>query len=340
MLTQSEQVNMRLDVRFIHRARGRFHSIEELFASVTESLPNWIRWSIKTAPSCRANLAGVFENLCWIRTIPKSDLVHLTGDIHYAILAIWKTPVVLTIHDLRFFEESRAIRRMLFWIFWLYLPCLRASRVTVISEFTKERLLAAVPVNSNKVRVIPNCVSNQFYPLPREWPKHNPRLLLVGTTDNKNLQRVMTACIGIDLHLCILGKLSDGQSNFLQCNKISFENHVSLSRDGVIALYQSCDLLVFVSTYEGFGLPILEAQAVGRPVITSNMSPMREISGQGALLVDPMDITAIRDGITKILSDAGLRETLIQSGLSNAERYSPKSIAVQYATLYRELIPE
>lgn len=86
-------------------------------------------------------------------------------------------------------------------------------------------------------------------------------------------------------------------------------------------------------------MPVLEAQAVGRPVITSDLSPLREVAGEGALKVNPLDVVAIREGIVQLLSDSELRDALVEEGFRNVSRYTPQSIASQYAALYRELVP-
>lgn len=327
-----------LRVTFINRCRGSFWSIEELFASIARAFPEWVKSAVATAPRGRANPRSLTANLRWASSLKDCDVIHLTGDIHYAVLGMWRCPVVLTIHDLRIIEEARGLRRLLFWWLWFYLPCLRATRVTVISEFTMSRLLELCRMNPRKVRVIPNCVSPEFTAVPKPWPAEKPRILLVGTTDNKNLTRVVEACSGLDVRLCILGKLTEAQQTLLGQQGVEHETHQNLSRDEVVALYQSCDLVCFVSTYEGFGMPILEAQAVGRPVLTSDISPMREVAGEGALKVDPFDVAAIRSGLERLIGDAGLREDLVREGFRNVKRYSVEAVAAQYAALYREVL--
>jgi len=84
-------------------------------------------------------------------------------------------------------------------------------------------------------------------------------------------------------------------------------------------------------------MPILEAQAVGRPVITSNILSMPEVAGDAACLVDPFDVSAIREGILKIIQDGSYREELIRKGQMNIRRFDPEKIALQYLDLYKKV---
>src|SRR5208337_1024224 len=96
-------------------------------------------------------------------------------------------------------------------------------------------------------------------------------------------------------------------------------------------------MLCFCSFLEGFGLPILEAQATGRPVITSNLSSMPEVAGKSACLADPYDVSSIRSGILKIINEPDYRETLIAKGFENVKRYSLSRVVKMYTNLYTEI---
>jgi glycosyltransferase involved in cell wall biosynthesis len=85
-------------------------------------------------------------------------------------------------------------------------------------------------------------------------------------------------------------------------------------------------------------MPILEAQATGRPVITSNLSSMPEVAGDGACLVNPYDVNSIKEGIQKVISDNHYRQQLITNGLKNVKRFNPKTVAGQYESLYKKLM--
>jgi glycosyltransferase involved in cell wall biosynthesis len=124
----------------------------------------------------------------------------------------------------------------------------------------------------------------------------------------------------------------------LEKHGVLYENHVGVDQQTLSGLYRDADIISFPSTYEGFGMPIVEGQAVGRPVLTSDMEPMRSVSGpDGALLVNPHSTPAIRDGFIRLMNDAQLRARLITGGKDNSDRYTLESVAGAYLALYRQL---
>ena len=208
--------------------------------------------------------------------------------------------------------------------------------VTVVSEATKAHLVQVVKVNPDKIRVISNFVSPQFKPTLKPF-NEIPVVLLIGTAHNKNLQRCIHALKDIKCKIVLVGypenellKLLDSQAN-------EFKVLNDLSENELIKCYNTCDFLLFASILEGFGLPIIEAQATGRPVITANLSSMPEVAGDGACLVDPYSVESIRTGILKVINNSEYRNSLIEKGFENVKRYSLEKVASQYAALYEEV---
>jgi glycosyltransferase involved in cell wall biosynthesis len=114
-------------------------------------------------------------------------------------------------------------------------------------------------------------------------------------------------------------------------------NVFNLNNEEIKIEYQNADLVTFCSLYEGFGLPIIEAQAMRTPVVTSNISPLKEVAGGGAVLVDPNSCLSLQKGILSLIENKILREKLIEVGLKNIRRFEPKKISHNYENLYREI---
>lgn len=267
---------------------------------------------------------------------------HITGEVYYIAMALKRKNTLLTIHDVDSLVSKNKLKNLILHIFWLYLPVKRVSRVTVVSAYSKRKLIEATGVASSKVRVIPNCVPftvSDFQP-KLHINKQEPILLQVGTKANKNLKNLVAAISGIPSKLLIIGKLSEEQVQLLVANRINYRTYQNLSYDEVKNLYYAADIVTFVSTFEGFGLPIVEANALGRPVITSTTSAMPEVAGEGALLVDPYNPVEIREAIEKLVGDDQFRSKMVAAGYENAKRFKPESVAAMYEELYAEIMEE
>lgn len=328
--------NMKINYHF-RKPSPHFHSIEEQFFAVEKALPKEAKYKNIFAPY---HSKGLFRRLgiALYAAFHQGEVNHITGDIHFAALFLKKRKTILTIHDIGSVLKGGGIKRKVLRFFWFSMPFARVRYVTVISEFTKREIMQQFTLSPDKIKVIPDAVSSDFAYSPKAFNSKKPRILNIGTKQNKNLERLIPALEGIACRLVIIGRLSEAQSRLLAKHHIDFENYFNLPFSEIVAHYHQCDLLSFVSLYEGFGVPVLEAQAMGRPVITSNCSPMTEVAGTGALFVNPEDTNAIRNGILQIIEDSGLREGLIAAGLENAKQYRPEAIAKKYYDLYRELL--
>lgn len=323
-------------IHYMRRPRANVFSIERLYEDVRKALPDDVQ---ATAWVCREPSSGLLPRLrdAWAARKAQVDVNHVTGDTHYLTYFLNRKRTVLTVHDLVSLERSRGMKRFLLWLFWYWLPVKRSRLVVTISEQTRQSLLSAVRCKPDKIVVIHNPVSDEFRPSPKVFKATHPRILQIGTKPNKNLERVAEALTGLPCTLVIIGKLTVQQEAVLVQHGISFENHVGLSRQELLDQYVQADLLIFASTYEGFGLPIVEAHAVGRPVIASNLSPMPEVAGDAAMFVDPFDVQSIRQGVIALIQDADRRNKLVSAGLRNAQRFSSLRVAEHYASIYRSI---
>jgi glycosyltransferase involved in cell wall biosynthesis len=214
------------------------------------------------------------------------------------------------------------------------------SRITVISEETKRQLLKEVTVPADRVHVIPVSVSERFQPSPRAFDHRNPRILQVGTKANKNVVRLVQALQGIPCTLDIVGPISESLAKLLQETGVQYQSYGRLSDDELVQRYREADVISFVSTYEGFGMPIVEAQCLERVCVTSNCSSMPEVAGDGACLVDPLDVASIRAGFQRVIADEEYRNSLIEAGRVNRLRFDAQKIADDILSVYQLVYEE
>ncbi len=312
-------------------------SIERLFAGIRDELaPAW-QLRVSVSPHLSRGFIPRLKNFKALSDL-QADIHHVVGDVHYLALGLPSEKLVLTIHDCAALERLNGWRREALRQLWFVQPMRRAAVVTTISKTSKEELRRWVGSLADKVVVIPNCVRAEFRPDFKPFDQEFPVVLQVGTGWNKNVVGVARGLAGIRCRLEIVGELENSQRAALDSTHIAYKELGRISDDELLQAYRRCDLVVFASLYEGFGLPILEAQAIGRPVVTSNLSSMPEVSGGGALLVDPSDSQAIHGAVTQLISDPTLRADLVQAGFDNVARFRPESVARRYEAVYAQVL--
>jgi glycosyltransferase involved in cell wall biosynthesis len=320
-------------IYFFRKSRPGAFSIENLFLNIQQEFPECVKYvnHFLSKPS-----SGILNRiyLAWEAYSKQGEVNHITGDINFIALLLPKRRTILTIHDIESLFRSNPLSNWLLQFFWLRMPVSQIKYVTVVSAETKKKLLEHIHVSPEKIVVIPNVISPAFTYVPKIFNQDNPVLLQVGTKYNKNLERSIEAIRGIKCTFVIVGALTDHQKQLLEVHNIDYKNYIGVSEERLRELYSEADIVTFVSLFEGFGMPVVEAQATGRPVITSNCSAMPEVAGRGALLVDPKNIAAIRQGIIELLQNEELRKDLVSKGLDNCKRFSNKAIAQQYLDLY------
>ncbi len=329
---------MKSKILFIERKLHDFYSIEKVFRQIAKNLDKEkFEHSFQQLPFLN-NIAGMLKNLVSFRRQP-ADIYHVTGDIHYITLLLPARKTVLTIHDLNILQTRKGLRRYILKKILLDIPVRKLKFITAISEAAKKEIIAYSRCGGDKIRVIENPVDENFFAdKQKDFNAECPDILQIGTAPHKNLPNLIKALEGINCRLTLIGKLGDEIRFLLDEKKIEYQNRYNLDDSAVRNEYQKADIVAFCSLYEGFGLPIIEAQAMRTPVITSSIEPMREVAGEGAYLSDPNDFTSIREGIRRIINEPELREKLVKNGLKNVARFRPDTVAAKYENLYREML--
>jgi glycosyltransferase involved in cell wall biosynthesis len=273
------------------------------------------------------------------------DLLHCP---HYIRPLLCTVPTVVTIHDcihLLFPQYLPSTMAYRYARFMMGNAVRRSARVFTVSEASRADILRFYPfADPEKVLVIPNAIDAELLqdPGPEEMERVRERYQLRGrfvlfagnVKPHKNLERLIRAFARVrgqegneDLRLVLIG---DEVSRYGSLRRTVEENGVRqdvrffgfVPHGTLAALYRMAAVFAFPSLYEGFGLPPLEAMACGTPVVTSRISSLPEVVGDGALLVDPYSEEAIAQGIARVLDDDELRRGLVERGLERAAAFS------------------
>jgi glycosyltransferase involved in cell wall biosynthesis len=238
-------------------------------------------------------------------------------------------PTVVTVHDLAILRAPEAFPRWhrLYGKAGLDRVLRAADAVVAVSEFTRSEVTALADVPAERIRVVPNGVDAVFTP---DGPRaEGDYALAVGTLEpRKNLRRAVDAAREAGVELRVVGARGWGG--------VDVEGWVGEIPDaGLAALYRGARCVVYPSLYEGFGLPVLEAMACGAPVVTSSATAMEEVAGGAAVLVDPLDASAIAVGIQEAMAR---RDELVPLGIARAREFPWSRAADAVEALWRELV--
>lgn len=321
---------------YFHRNIKAGYSIEKVSRPYIEMIAEK---SVHNMPCERATPFAVLKNLLFIfKRRNKKSIHHITGDIHYGLLALCGRKTVLTIHDtgiVDFSPSVNGLKRYLTKLLWFKIPLKLADRVVCISETTKKHV--SKYTKRDDILVVHNSVDSKIKFHAKPDIDGVVKVLLIGSNPNKNIERQFEALAGIDCVVTIIGNLSDAQTELLKKLNITFYNKYDLTDEQVYNEYYINDIVLFCSLSEGFGMPLVEANKAGTPVICSDIPVLHEVGSDAAYFVDPTDISKIREAVIKIKNDNALRQQLITNGIQNAERFDIEKIYPKWEDIYKSL---
>ena len=325
-----------MNLKLIFRApRYNRFSIEKVFNSLVPHYPQYLKVDRFYVKSPGGSILPILRNMYYRGS--RADIYHITGDVHYMVFVYPRKRTVLTIHDCVFMNNGSFIKKKIMQFLWLQLPVRLAETVTTISEKSKNDIVKYTNCSPDKIRIIPDPISDDFKYVPKIFNDRSPRVLQIGTGPNKNIERIIAATKEIDCELVIIGRLNSHQKEMLVNGNRKYINLQELTDREIVEQYNSADIVLFVSLAEGFGLPPLEAQAVGRVVVASNIEPILSVTGNAACFVDPYSIDSIRDAILDVCKNEQYRNSLIEKGLENVKQYNSSYIVKQYCQIYNSI---
>lgn len=322
-----------MKIVLVQRPSGSGFSLEAVYGAIHNELRQKIDISI-----FKFDKSNFFKSLLELRKI-KADLYHITGDIHYLTLFLPKNKSILTIHDIgRYTRDLNGLKKRIYKIVWITLPIYFSRAIFFSSEVTKKRVQRVTSLDKKLNFVAKVCSNLEFKNAELTKKKEKSYVLHVGTAEHKNLFTVIEALEKIECKLLIVGELTESDFSNLKEKEIEFENYINVDKKELEGLYLKADLVTFPSLHEGFGLPIIEGQASRTPVITSNFSPMSEVAGKGAILIDPLDVNSMTESIKRVLSDIEFTRKLVMRGLDNAKLYSAEAVASKHLEYYKWIL--
>lgn len=294
----------------------------------------------------------------------RMDLIHYPFfDLFVNTLKVEGHPAVITIHDvipLIFPKHYPPGIRGRIQLIRQKSALKKVDAIITVSESSKVDITKYLGVDPEKIFVIPSAAGENFgvindkdrldsvrdkYSLPDSFVLYSG-----GVNWNKNLINLTQACLEASMDLVMVGKgfetkndlhhpeLEDFrkfQGSFSGNPKVHILGFVS--KEDLEVIYNLALTLLLPSRYEGFGLPILEAQASGLTVITSNVSSMPEVAGDGALLVDPDDVDEITRAVRDVSRNQSLRRDLIKKGFDNVKNFTWRKTALETVKVYERL---
>ncbi|MEP6695494.1 MAG: glycosyltransferase family 1 protein [Pseudonocardiales bacterium] len=318
--------------------------------------PDAVRWRLSPLPTEHPAVRIGWEQMVLPAWTARDQLDVFHGTVNVLPLASG-TPAVLTIHDVAFLRlpDRLSARRRRYLETATRASARRARRVIAVSESTRDDVVQLLDIPSERVVVIPLAADESYQPageaaLAAFRAEHDlavPYLLYVGTLEpRKNVPALLrafaTLADSIPHQIVLVGAegwMTDELHRTIAQLKLGDRLRLTgyVPSESLPLWYSAADVFAFPSSYEGFGLPPLEAMACGTPVVASTVSSLPEVVGDAALSVHPDDIDGLAAAIGRVLGDDELRGELRRRGLARAATFSWARTARETGRVYHEV---
>ncbi|HOV32699.1 MAG TPA: glycosyltransferase family 1 protein [Candidatus Hydrogenedens sp.] len=285
------------------------------------------------------------------------DLIHYPASYGYKVGTI---PHITTVHDLAFLENPDWFPPHYRWFYKkkVYDSVQFSKRIITDSNFSAQQLQKHYKISPQQIDVIYLGVSEQFKPseqkqiniIRNKYKLPNKYILYVGTFEpRKNIPNLIAAWSGIankiEHDLVLVGRKGWNTDKIEESiQKSNYKDRIHrlgyINNEDLPVIIGSADLFAYISLYEGFGLPPLEAMRCQVPVIASNSGSMLEILGNNAMLVNPEDIQEISEGLYTFCVNTELREKFAYKGFVHAQSFTWKRTAEETLAVYKKCLNE
>ncbi len=358
---------MRVGVNSQVLGQGVRHGFSTYLSNILKALRlrysehQFLEWSCLTGPQWRMpnQLWWDQAQVPWHAFRDKVDLLHVPA---FSGPVLRTCPMVLTVHDLMYTRHPEWLptqRARWYWGTWIPLTARRATAVITDSDYTKRDLVELAHVLPDRVHVVPLALDPLFLTPPSDDQVRTsasrlvgeaPYLLYVGSVDGRKDWRTLLQAYALvrtrmpEVRLVIAGHIIQGRSQIHEhiqaCNvadSVLCLGHVPDSE--LTRLYAGASIFVYPSWFEGFGLPLLEAMAMGVPVISYRTSSIPEVVGDAAILIDPpFDYENLACAMEQVLTDRLFRSGLVEKGSRRVKQFSWDRAAEETMAVYERCI--
>ncbi|RPI29165.1 MAG: glycosyltransferase family 1 protein [Chloroflexota bacterium] len=293
----------------------------------------------------------------WIARREGIDLLH---SLHYTRPLFLPCASVVTFHDMTFFlfPHLHTRSKRIFFPAAIRMSARTAGALIADSESTRQDAIRVLGISPDRITAVPLAAAEDYRPITDQGLLDRARqkyglpenfILYVGLVEpRKNLPALIRSYKGmvdkgVTHHLVVVGRRGwMYEQVFQQVEALGISERVHFTgyadREDLPVIYNLASVFVYPTLYEGFGLPVLEAMRCGAPVVTSNVSSLPEIVGEGGLMVAPGDEAALTGAVLRLLDEPGLREKLSAQGLKQSALFSWERVAYETVQVYEKAL--